>query len=102
MALVEEAAGGGDIAGRLALPQEPGRGAEAPVEEIGMRGQAGFLGEGADEVAARQAGEIRKIGKVRLLVEMGVEIIAHPQDALRAVADGRQGIEIGPAGDQAA
>ena len=33
---------------------------------------------------------------------MGVEIIAHPQDALRAVADGRQGIEIGPAGDQAA
>ena len=42
VALVEEAAGGGDIARRLALPQQPGRGAEAPVEEIGMRASGRF------------------------------------------------------------
>src|SRR5919107_1287115 len=46
VALVEEAAGGRHVAGRLPLPQEPGRGAEAPVEEIGVGREARLLLEG--------------------------------------------------------
>ena len=95
MALVEEAASHGHVAGRLALRQKTGGRTETPVEEIGMRRQAGLLGEGADEVAAGEPRHISEIGKVRLLAHVSVQMIPHPQDALRAVSQGREGIQIG-------
>src|SRR5918993_5166863 len=101
MALVEEPAGRRHIARSLALPQQPGCGPEAPVEEIGMGRQPGLLGEGANEMAAGQPRQFGEAREIRFLAHMRIEIIAHPQDARRSVADARQGIEIGPAGNQA-
>ena len=64
MALVAEAAAQGHRGRRLAAPERPARGAEAPVEEIGVRRKPGLAAEGADEVGPRQAGDTDEIEKV--------------------------------------
>src|SRR5918994_6677592 len=83
--LVEESAGGRHIARSLALAEEAARGPEAPIDQGGVRRQPGFLAEGADEMAAGQARQVRQIREIGLLAQMGVQILPHPDDAARAV-----------------
>ena len=59
---------------RLAAPERPARGAEAPVEEIGVRRKPGLAAEGADEMGPRHAGDTGEIEKVDILGEARVEI----------------------------
>ena len=64
MALVAEAATQCHEGRRLAAPERPARGAEAPVEQIGMRRKPGLTAKGADEVAGSSPKRFKTNGNI--------------------------------------